>query len=231
MNQTGVKINDPAIKKRKKGHRARFHDYCAPGYYLITATCEEGDYSRKLLSRMPEVSVERLRDEEMIIPIFTPLGENVKSEIESISTYHPKVAVTRYVIMPDHIHLVIFVKERLDKPLGSELAGFLGACTRHYRNMYDIEDPSISLYEPFHDQIIFNYEQLRRSIRYVEDNPRRLIIKRMYPHLFKRFLHVRIEDRGRGSRHSGYIEFHALNDMAATVASLPAGCRMSILAT
>lgn len=133
----------------------------------------------------------------MIIPLHTALGKLIQKEIESIPAYHPKLEVRRYVIMPDHIHMVIFVKERMEKKLGSELSGFFGACTRRFRELREI-DGDISLFEPFHDRIIFNYSQLKRSVIYVEDNPRRYIIKRLHPHLFKRHLHIRIGDREYG---------------------------------
>ncbi len=184
--------------QRKRGQRAYFHDYCAPGYYLITATVEEGAYSLRLLSKMPDISVEKLKTRDMIIPVLTDLGMLIQKEIECIPKYHPKLEVKRYVIMPDHIHMVIFVRDRLERKLGSELAGFFGACTRRFRVFLKSEDSAIKLFQPFHDRIIFNFNQLRRSIRYVEDNPRRYIVKKLYPLLFKRYLHVKIADREYG---------------------------------
>ena len=49
-----------------------------------------------------------------------------------------------------------------------------------------------TLFSPFNDRIIYNYTQLDRAIKYVGDNPRRLIIKREFPDLFKRYLHLEI---------------------------------------
>ena len=186
------------MARRQRGHRAFFHDYCAPGYYLITATAVEGDYAMRLLSSMTDVTSERLNHECMIIPNLTDLGIMVKKEIEYIPIYHPKLEVKRYVIMPDHIHMVIHAKERLAKKLGSELAGFFGGCTRRLRDIVGIVNSDIKLFQPFHDQIIFDFNQLNRSIRYVEDNPRRYIIKKMHPHLFKRHLHVLIGEQEYG---------------------------------
>ena len=91
--------------QRKRGQRAYFHDYCAPGYYLITATVEDSPYPLRKLSKMPDISAERLKNPEMIIPILTDLGMRIQKEIECIPTYHPKLEVKRYIIMPDHIHL------------------------------------------------------------------------------------------------------------------------------
>ncbi|MDE6273054.1 MAG: hypothetical protein K2M31_08630 [Muribaculaceae bacterium] len=180
------------------GRRARFHDYMAPGYYLITATAIEGDFQLRRLSVMPNISPERLKSEGMILPVLTPLGKKIEAEIRALPLYHPLLAIKRYVIMPDHIHFVLHVKERLTRKLGSELAGFFGACTHALRDHAKLPDSDLQLFQPFHDQIIFNFPQLDRSIKYVEDNPRRLIYKRKHPDLFKCRLHVIIGNREYG---------------------------------
>ncbi len=176
--------------KLKKSHRADFHDYQAKGYYHITATVIDPSVK---LSTMPKVDVDRLKNSEMIIPEHSELGEHILAEIKAIPKYHPNLTINRFVIMPDHIHFVVFVKERLNKKLGRELAGFFGACSGHYSRLKGLNHVE-RLFHPFYDNIIFDKVQLARAIRYVEDNPRRLIIKRMYPDLFRKYLHIRISD-------------------------------------
>ena len=46
--------------------------------------------------------------------------------------------------------------------------------------------------EGINDRIVFDQEQLDILIRYIADNPRRLLIKRLYPDLFRRNLSVNI---------------------------------------
>lgn len=75
--------------------------------------------------------------------------------------------------------------------LGSELAGFFGACSKASSKVQGLTEIK-TLFSTFHDRIIFNHEQLDRSIKYVEDNPRRYIFKKRYPDLFKRYLHLDI---------------------------------------
>lgn len=93
--------------------------------------------------------------------------------------------------MPDHIHFVVHVKERLTKHLGNELNGFFSACSSHYSCLKKLGYTE-RLFHPYHDSILFNVSQLDKAIRYVEDNPRRLIIKRMYPDLFKSYQNLKI---------------------------------------
>ncbi len=174
----------------QKSYRADFHDYKAIGYYHITASVIDKSVC---LSKMPQVDIEMLKRYEMIIPDHTELGELILSEIKNIPKFHPKLTINRFVIMPDHIHFVVYVRERLNKKLGNELAGFFGACSRHYSRLKGLIYVE-RLFHPYHDNILFDKIQLARAIRYVEDNPRRLIIKRKFPELFRKYLHIRISE-------------------------------------
>lgn len=61
----------------------------------------------------------------------TPLGEKVAEEIEHIPTYKDasNIEIYRYVIMPDHIHILLRVHERLPKHLGQYVRWFKRQCT------------------------------------------------------------------------------------------------------
>ncbi len=145
-------------------------------------------------SSMPSVSAQQLRTKEIINPILSPLGQMIEKEVLDITKHHPEIIITRYVIMPDHIHFVLKVTERLKRHLGNELAGFFGACTKHYCQLLGtgIDNP---LFEPFFDRIIRDSQQFEKAVTYVEDNPRRYILKKRNPALFKRHLNLRIEGR------------------------------------
>ena len=174
----------------KKSRRAKFHDYSDIGYYHITASVIDNHVP---LSSMPEVDANRLKSGEMIVPNHSELGDLIRNEIRSIPKYHPKLTINRFVIMPDHIHFVVHVKEKLTKKLGNELNGFFGACSRHYSKIMGL-DHIETLFHTYHDNILFDKVQLAKAVRYVEDNPRRLIIKRKFPQLFKKYLHIKISE-------------------------------------
>lgn len=180
--------NSPRNYSGTKAKRALFHDYCAPGYYLITATAlpESPRFSEISIDKYPN-----LKKGEMIIPDHTPLGEAIKHEILDIPAYHPEMSILRFVVMPDHIHFVLEVKKLLKRKLGSELAGFFGACSKASSKLQALDEVE-TLFTPFFERIIFSKEQLDRAIKYVEDNPRRYIIKKRTPELFKRYLHLDI---------------------------------------
>lgn len=144
------------------------------------------------LSSLPNIPLSELKKNIPIYPILSPLGGKIETELKGISNFHSQLKILQYVIMPDHIHFVLQVKEQLKKKLGYELAGFFGACSRHYTELGAFQDFN-TLFERFHDNVIFNYDQLQKAIQYVRDNPRRAIIKRGKPDLFRRHLHLEID--------------------------------------
>lgn len=177
-----------ASRSHKHPKRALFHDYCNPGFYLITSTTLPGS---PRLSEIPDLSDNEIRKGEMIIPDNTPLGDKIKEEIRTIPVYHPEMKILRFVIMPDHIHFVLQVTKRLKRMLGRELAGFFGACSKVSSRLQGRTEVK-TLFETFHDRVILSHEQLDRTIRYVEDNPRRYIYRKRNPDLFRRDLHLEI---------------------------------------
>ncbi len=180
---------NPSRNKKRQAPRADFHDYKAPGYYHITITAYVGT---PRLSEISMPSNEMLRKRDMIIPDNTELGECVKNEMLAMSKGDPKLQIKRYVIMPDHIHFVLHVTDYLEKPIGNYIAIFTKCSSQSYTRLFNLSKFT-TLFRPFDDEIIFNHEQLDRAIKYVEDNPRRYLLKRQYPDLFKRHLHIVID--------------------------------------
>ena len=176
--------------KGRKAPRARFHDYRAPGYYFITLTTYEDTMP---LSEIRYPGEDYMRKDTMILPYHTPLGNRVREALERITTSCHLMRILRFVIMPDHIHFVLNVTKRLENPIGTHLARFSKECSAAFTNLAGL--PTFTtLFTPFDDEIIFNFRQLDRAIKYTEDNPRRYLLRRMYPDLFRRYLQVVIGD-------------------------------------
>ena len=67
--------------------------------------------------------------------VLTRLGEAVAQAWHDISTYHPEVEVVALQMMPDHLHGILFVKEKMEKPLGKVLLGFKQGCNKAFREL------------------------------------------------------------------------------------------------
>ena len=56
--------------------------------------------------------------------VLSPLGEKVKVEWFGISRYYHQIEVIRLCVMPDHIHGILFVHEKIERHLGHVINGF-----------------------------------------------------------------------------------------------------------
>ena len=83
--------------------------------------------------------------------------------------------------MPDHLHGIIHVTERLPRHLGHVINGFKVGCNRVTREL----SLSPLWEEGYNDRILQGKGQLNAMFRYLEDNPRRLWTKRNHPEFFK----------------------------------------------
>ncbi len=125
---------------------------------------------------------------------LSELGFIIEEEIQATRLHHPAVSVLSHVVMPDHFHALIFVRERIDCHFGRVVNGLKGAITKRAR--LAAADPSLTIFkEGFHDRIVAEAGQLETLRKYIADNPRRLAIKRRHPDLFRRYNHLRIGNR------------------------------------
>lgn len=140
--------------------------------------------------------------------ILSPLGERVKACWFDIPAHYPEVSVIKLCIMPDHIHGVLFVKENMPHHLGTIINGFkagtrkaareLGVITatmspstepapvRYTEASPQSKKPQGVLWEQgYNDRILLQEGQLQRMLNYLDDNPRRLLLKQTHPQYFK----------------------------------------------
>lgn len=157
--------------------------------------------------------------------VLSRLGEAVAQAWQSISSYHPEVEVVALQMMPDHLHGILFVKEKMEKPLGKVLLGFKQGCNKAFRELMPTEyakaveqvavlqqqteqqqqqteqvESVAVLQQPtkttnrkhgllfakgYNDRILFRQGQLECWLNYLKDNPRRLLMKRENPELFR----------------------------------------------
>ena len=187
-------------KKASMKRRCVGHDYTRPATYMLTMTVEG---RRPLLARVQGTSSKPHVE-------LTPLGEAVSKDWWGIQSYYPQIEVLDLQMMPDHLHGILFVYEKLPCDLSRVVRGFKTGCGRAYRRLVAPLSvaPSLSvatesrhtmrhtisgshpehglLFEPgFNDRILRNQEQLETWRRYLRDNPRRLLQKREHPDLFR----------------------------------------------
>ena len=190
-------------KKPSMLRRCVGHDYGERMMYMVTMVTEG---RRPLLGQVagrsdaPEGSAEAPRVE------LTELGRSVETEWLGIPRYYPQVEILAIQMMPDHLHGILFVREKMERDLSRIIRGFKTGCNRHYRRLFPAvqyvatqsqqtgqqgqrppEDRTHGLLfaRGFNDKLLLRQGQLQRWLDYLRDNPRRLLMKREHPDLFR----------------------------------------------
>lgn len=187
-------------KKPSFHRRAIWHDYHEPATYMITMTKEE---STPVLSIVKNVGDLNSPSPQVDL---TEAGVVVVNALAKMSRMQPLIKIVRNIIMPDHIHVLLQAIDRLPKPLGSYIGAMAGDCTRQLRErlMADVHDQSLLFRmkdgkpfftKGFNDRVIKRPGQLTTTIKYILDNPRRLMMKKIFPQFFRQSCEIEIDNR------------------------------------
>ena len=161
--------------------RCRNHDYRAPWIYMITLLKSAG---------IPALSAIR-KDEKCkkISPIvdISPAGGIIGEELLKLEKDFPQLKILCKIIMPDHVHFEVYVRSRLERHLGFLIGRFKSNCSKRWWEITGIgsstETPS--LFQPgFNDKIAFKAGMKDAFYRYIDDNPRRYLVKKLLPEYF-----------------------------------------------
>ena len=190
----------PSMLRRRVGH-----DYESRRMYLITMTVED---RRPLLGRLVGRSDAKVGSPDYPHVELSELGKVVEYEWMDVTRYHPEVSVVALQIMPDHLHGILFVHEKMPQHLGHIIKGFKASTNKQYRRLVlgvesaatvsqqrrpeDKRDRSLDNRQQgflwslgYNDHILSGNGELQRWINYLRDNPLRLTVKREHPDLFR----------------------------------------------
>ena len=182
-------------KKPSMQRRCVDNDYTARRMYMITMVTEE---RKPLFGKVVGRSEAIEPSEEAPRIELSPLGRAVAEIWQTIGSYHPEVKVMALQMMPDHLHAILFVRVKMGKPLGKVILGVKQACNRAFRETMPEgvvvvaqqhagreRGNGLLFAKGFNDQILLRDGQLERWRNYLKDNPRRLLMKRENPDLFR----------------------------------------------
>ena len=185
----GEKI--PSMNRRCVGH-----DYQGRQIYMITMVTEG---RRPLFGRVAGHSDGAPGTPDAPQVVLTELGCRVSQNWHDIGVRYPQISIIALQMMPDHFHGILFVREHLDRPLGKVLLGFKQGCNKAFRELV----PSVAVLQQqtqlatndrrhgllfargYNDKLLLREGQLNTWLRYLADNPRRLLMKRERPDLFR----------------------------------------------
>lgn len=148
----------------RKHPRLKEYDYSQNGCYFITLCIKH----RKRLLCTLNVGRDALIPPH---PALTSIGEIVNIFIQNINSVYSNVLVDNYVIMPNHIHMLISI-------ISPDMDGGMKASrpTLHtiIRSLKTMVTKQIGYYiwqDSYHDHIIRNEQEYRKTWEYIDTNP------------------------------------------------------------
>ena len=151
-----MKCCDMKIPQRKPTRLDGF-DYSSPGAYFVTICTKD---KKCLLSEIVGEGLCPLPENRL-----TPIGEEIKSSIRFINDNYPGVTINRYVIMPNHIHLIVIIETGGDGT--PPLQDIIGRLKSYTTVKYGAE----LFQRSFHDHIIRGEKDYIKIAEYIDTNP------------------------------------------------------------
>lgn len=71
--------------------------------------------------------------------VLSELGQRVAEEWMGIPKYYPQVEIIALQMLPNHLHGIIFIKEKMKKDLSRIIRGFKTGCNRSYRELVALQ--------------------------------------------------------------------------------------------
>ena len=154
----------------RKSPRLHHYDYSQNGTYFITI-CTQKQHC--VLSR---ISV----GEGLAPPALTllPFGEIADQQLRSLSTRFPSVTVEKYVIMPNHIHILLTLRHAGGASPSPTIPAIIGAFKSLTTRACKINE---SLFQrSFHDHVVRTEQDYAMIWAYIDQNPLKWTVDRFY---------------------------------------------------
>ena len=152
---------------KRKQHRLSGYDYSKSGYYHVTI-CTEG--------RKPVLStVGRGLAPAANTVTLTEIGKTAEEQLLLLESRYPFVRIDRYVIMPNHIHIVFALFGKTagasPRPTLFDIVCAYKSCTTRICNKL-LQTPERKIFQTsFYDEIIRNQAAYDEISKYIFENP------------------------------------------------------------
>ena len=148
------------LPKRKR-IRLEGYDYSSCGAYFVTI-CVAG---RNALLR--NVGANCVRPHE--IPPLSAIGKTIDFEIAKLNHVYENVSVDKYCIMPDHIHLIVFIAP--DESGRTQFAPTLLRTIKQFKGSITKQIGFSIWQKSFYDKIIRSERGYQEVCGYIDENP------------------------------------------------------------
>ena len=161
----------PRVSMHRRSMRLRGYDYTRPGAYFVTICALTHLFGR-------------IRGEQMVL---SPLGAIARACWEDIPNHFEYVRVDAYVVMPDHVHGILILRDYRNRvpAIGHVGPGSLGAVVRSFKSAVAARVHAVRgardhavWQRNYFDRIIRDKTDLDQVRRYIRENPARWVRNR-----------------------------------------------------
>jgi putative transposase len=147
---------------KRKLIRLKDYDYSQNGAYFVTICVKD---RHKMLGEIVGAIINR---PNYVIQL-SEYGAVVDNAINDISNHYPNVFVDKYIIMPNHIHMILLLQENDGRLI---IAPTTISTIIQQLKRYVSKQIGFSIWQKsFHDHIIRNEQEYLKIWEYIDTNP------------------------------------------------------------
>jgi REP element-mobilizing transposase RayT len=103
--------------------------------------------------------------------VLSELGKSVDNHIGNIEKYYDSVSVINYVIMPNHVHIILAINQDSSAPRSKRPTSLIPRIIAALKK-YSIKKFGENIWQRgYHDHIIRNDDTYNKIYDYIENNP------------------------------------------------------------
>ena len=157
-------------ERKRKPTRLKEYDYSNAGVYFVTVCVKD---KKPLLWSNVGASIARLQESRL-----SEYGKIVDDAIRQIPSHYPDIKIDNYVVMPNHIHLLLSIEGNINgRPM---VAPTLSRVIQQMKG-YVSKQVGFSIWQKlFIDHIIRNERDYIEHYTYIENNPIKWELDELY---------------------------------------------------
>lgn len=148
--------------KSRKSPRMKCFDYSSSRYYFITVCAYQHRCLFGTITLTPENGEMQLSE----------CGEIVEHHIDMLDKRYALVSVHKYVIMPNHLHMILLLENECSDSVTKIIGLFKSGVSREAGNTV--------WQRSFYDHVIRNEEDYRMIWHYIDNNPAKWAMDKYY---------------------------------------------------
>jgi len=147
---------------RRKQNRLDGRDYSHKGRYFVTICAKN---HANLFGEITDATIK-----------LNEIGELIHAAIGNISLIYPSISVSMFVIMPNHVHLLMHIVD-----MSNNTAPNLSEIIRQFKGVVTKEAGFSPWQKSFHDHIVRNQISYDKIKIYIKTNPQNWDIDCFHP--------------------------------------------------